>query len=269
MKLRYSILFIILCVMLFPTLGRCEELTVFADAWNSEMNPAFERAYSDVTVRNSLDEATHVSFDQMLVGLLAGESGYDMFYLRCSNGRAKTLSDRGYLADLGQSELIRQVVSQMPESIQQHIITADGRIFAFPCVLEPEDHLMGFNTEVAEQLGIRKPETYAEFFDLLARWNGDYEAQAENAGLYLVYDMMDWTPWKFLSRMINAYIAGYPDVSAISYDAPEFRLLMQLYDQHREMLSGLRDTFSLEPDAENMTVVLARAAETAKQYFDR
>ena len=92
MKLRYSILFIILCVMLFPTLGRCEELTVFADAWNSEMNPAFERAYPNVTVRNSLDEATHVSFDQMLVGLLAGESGYDMFYLRCSNGRAKTLS---------------------------------------------------------------------------------------------------------------------------------------------------------------------------------
>lgn len=241
MKLRYSILFIILCVMLFPTLGRCEELTVFADAWNSEMNPAFERAYPEVTVRNSLDEATHVSFDQMLVGLLAGESDYDMFYLRCSNGRAKTLSDRGYLADLGQSELIRQVVSQMPESIQQHIITADGRIFAFPCVLEPEDHLMGFNTEVAEQLGIRKPETYAEFFDLLARWNGDYEAQAENAGLYLVYDMMDWTPWKFLSRMINAYIAGYPDVSAISYDTPEFKTLMQLYDQHREMLSGLRD----------------------------
>ena len=36
-----------------------------------------------------------------------------------------------------------------------------------------------------------------------------------------------------------------------------------------ELLSGLRDTFSLEPDAENMTVVLARAAETAKQYFDR
>ncbi len=36
-----------------------------------------------------------------------------------------------------------------------------------------------------------------------------------------------------------------------------------------DLLSGLRDTFSLEPDAENMTVVLARAAETAKQYFDR
>lgn len=241
MKFKCAIPCIILCVVLFPILGFCEELTAFADAWNSEMNPLFEQTYPDVIVRNSLDETTYVNFDQMLVGLLAGESDYDMFYLRYSNGRAKTLSDRGYLADLGQSELIRQVVSQMPESIQQHIITADGRIFAFPCVLEPEDHLMGFNTEVAEQLGIRKPETYAEFFDLLARWNGDYEAQAENAGLYLVYDMMDWTPWKFLSRMINAYIAGYSDINTISYDTPEFRLLMQLYDQHREMLSGLRD----------------------------
>lgn len=240
MKVRYTILFIALCVLLFPSLGLCEELMVFADAWNSEMNPAFEKAYPDVAVRNSLDEATYVSFDQMLVGLLTGESGYDMFYLRCSTGRTKMLSDRGYLADLGRNELIRQTVSQMPASIQQHITAADGSIFAFPCTLEPQDHLMGFNTEVGEQLGIQKPETYAELFDLFARWSGDYEAQAVEAGLYL-YDFADWTPGKFLGRMINAYIAGYSDVSAISYDTPEFKTLMQLYDRHREMLSGLRD----------------------------
>lgn len=152
MKFRYAILFIVLLVMLFPSLGCCEELAVFADAWNSEMNPLFEQTYPDVTVRNSLDETTYVSFDQMLVGLLTGESDYDMYYLHYANGRAKTLSSRGYLADLGQSELIRQAVSQMPESIQQHIMTADGRIFAFPCTIEPEAPLMGFNTEVAKQL---------------------------------------------------------------------------------------------------------------------
>lgn len=241
MKIKYAVLFIILCAMLFPALGSCEELAAFADSWNSEMNPLFEQTYPDVTVRNSLEETTHVSFDQMLVGLLAGESSYDLFYLGYSNGRAKTLSDRGYLADLGQNELIRQVISEMPESIQQHITTADGRIFAFPCTLEPEDHLMGFNTEVADLLGIKKPETYADLFDLLARWDSDYEAQAAESGLYLVYDITYWTPWRFLSRMINAYIAGYPDMSTISYDTPEFRSLMQLYDQYREMLFGLRD----------------------------
>ncbi len=241
MKFKYAIPFIILCVMLFPSHGSCEELTAFADAWNSEMNPLFEQTYPDVIVRNSLDETMYVSFDQMLVGLLTGESIYDMFYLSYSNGRAKTLSDRGYLADLGQSELIRQVVSEMPEAIQQHIMTADGRIFAFPCTLKPEDQLMGFNTEVAEQLGIKKPETYEELFDLLARWDSEYEAQAAEVGLYLAYNIFDWTPWKFLSQMINAYIAGCSDVSMISYDTPEFRSLMQLYDRHREMLSGLRD----------------------------
>ncbi len=35
------------------------------------------------------------------------------------------------------------------------------------------------------------------------------------------------------------------------------------------LLHELRDTFSLEPNEENMSVVLARAAESAKQYFSR
>lgn len=36
-----------------------------------------------------------------------------------------------------------------------------------------------------------------------------------------------------------------------------------------DLLAGLRATFPLEPNAENMTVVLQRAAETAAKYFDR
>ena len=35
------------------------------------------------------------------------------------------------------------------------------------------------------------------------------------------------------------------------------------------LLSGMQDTFSLVPNAENMAVVQTRAAETATQYFHR
>lgn len=241
MKRKSVISFLILCLSLLPALGLCEELTAFADSWRSDMNPLFEETYPNVTVRNSLDAPIPISFDQMLVGLLTGESGYDLFYLRYSSGKAKALSDRGYLADLGQSDAIRESVAGMPEVIRQRVTAADGSIFAFPCVLETEDRLMGFNTEVAERLGIQKPETYAEFFDLLARWDSDYEAQAEAAGLCLVDYAFDWIPWRFLSQMIDRYIAGYPD-EALRYDTPEFISLMRLYDQYREMLSGLQES---------------------------
>lgn len=241
MRIKCLIPLLILCLTLLPALGRCEELSAFADSWNSEMNPLFEETYPDVTVRNSLDDPIPASFDQMLVGLLTGESRYDLFYLRYASGKAKALSDRGYLADLGQSDAIREAVSGMPEAIRQRVTAADGSIFAFPCVLETEDYLMGFNTEVAARLGIPKPQTYAEFFDLLARWDSDYEAQAEAAGLYLVDDAFGWIPWRFLSQLIDCYIAGYPD-DAIRYDTPEFISLMRLYDRRREMLSGLRES---------------------------
>ena len=106
MKSKFPILLALLLILTIPCFAAGEELNVFADAWNSEMNPSFEKAYPDAAVHNSLEEATYTGFDQMLVGLLTGENSYDMFYLRLSTGRAKTLSDRGYLADLGQSGLI-------------------------------------------------------------------------------------------------------------------------------------------------------------------
>ena len=115
MKSKFPILLALLLILTIPCFAAGEELNVFADAWNSEMNPSFEKAYPDAAVHNSLEEATYTGFDQMLVGLLTDENSYDMFYLRLSTGRAKTLSDRGYLADLGQSGLITQTVSQMPQ----------------------------------------------------------------------------------------------------------------------------------------------------------
>ena len=251
MKMKHAAaLFVLLFALLFTAHASCEELYVFADAWNSEMNPMFAEAYPDVAVRNSLEAATHVSFDQMLVDLLAGENSYDMFYLSMATGHAKTLSDRGYLADLGQSELIAQTVSQMPASFQQQITTDDGGIFAFPCTLVTTDYLMGFNTEVAEKLGIEKPETYAEFLDLLARWDDEYEAKAAEEGLYLVDESYAWTASNFLRWMVNAYIAGVSDVSTISYETEEFRMLMALYDQNRELLTGLCDNIRVMGDGQ-------------------
>lgn len=192
-----------------------------------------------MTVRNSLDEEEHISFDQMLVGLLTGESKYDLFFLRYAGGQAATLVKRGYLADLKQSEILRPMVLQMPPAIQARIMTADGGIFAFPCTLSPINHLMGFNTAVAAELGIQKPKTYAEFFDILARWDTGYEAIAAQKEMYL-YDRAVWTPHSFLSEMLNAYIAGYAEDGAIDYDTPVFEALMGLLDEHRALLSDLR-----------------------------
>ena len=273
MKSKFPILLALLLILTIPCFAAGEELNVFADAWNSEMNPSFEKAYPDAAVHNSLGEAAYTGFDQMLVGLLTGENSYDMFYLRLSTGRAKTLSDRGYLADLGQSDLIAQTVSQMPAAIQEQIKTSDGKIYAFPCTLETTDYLMGFNTEVAGQLGIEKPQTYAEFFDLLARWDSDYEAKAAEAGLYLADSTYAWTASSFLGQMMNAYIAGVSDISTISYDTAEFKALMQLFDQYRELLTGLRDNTRVMGDGQPWKTALIIAncpllmdADTEESY---
>ena len=50
--------------------------------------------------------------------------------------------------------------------------------------------------------------------------------------------------------MVNAYIAGVADVSTIRYDTEKFRALMALYDQNRELLTGLRDHIRVMGDGQ-------------------
>ena len=66
MKIRHMIPLIMLCVMLFPAPGVCEELAAFADSWNNDMNPMFEQANPDVIVRNSLEEEVQSSSPDLL-----------------------------------------------------------------------------------------------------------------------------------------------------------------------------------------------------------
>ena len=234
----------LLCLLmaaLLPVSALAEELTLYCTSYRSTMNQTFQDDHPEVTIRTNFDEDSYPSFDQVLVDLLSRNFRWDMFNTYYSAGQARTLSDKQYLTDLGQSDVIREAVARMPESIQRCVTNDRGEIFALPHELTVSGHLMGFNTEVAAQLGIEKPQTWAEFLQLIEDWEYDYADASEDAGLTLTE--WDWpmAPTRLLSAMFDAYLAAHADGRTVSFSTPEFTALMQTYDRHRPTLTRMYD----------------------------
>ena len=237
----------LLCLLL-PLSAVAEELFMFCDQWDSEMNPRFAEDYPDIIVRTNWDTnelADAVNFDQVLVDLVSRNYVYDLFNLKFASDRPRRLSDRLFLVDLRQSDVIRKAVAQMPEAIQQRVTNDKGDIFALPHSMYAVGDLYGFNTEVAAQLGIEKPQTWAELLQLFEDWDYDYADDAEDLGLYLSDQTSLVYPERVLMNMMNAYIADHADGRAISYATPEFTALMQTYAEHRQMLADLYEKLSM------------------------
>lgn len=230
-----------LCMALAPLSALAEELVMFANAYSSTMNEAFQEAHPEVTIRTNFDADPPVQFDQVLMDLVSRNYVYDLFNLWFSGGQARRLSDRLYLVDLGQSEVIRGAVEQLPEAIRSRVTNDKGEIFALPYTMEAQWGLMGFNTAAGEALGIEKPQTWEDFLNLLANWEYDYADEAEQLGLYLTYDDISLSPRRLFLRMFDEYVVGHADGRRISFATPTFTALMALFDGRRAMLADLYD----------------------------
>ena len=233
----------LLCAVLLPFSALAEELLLFCRSWGSDEEiPSFREAYPDVTVRTSLDGGQDTDFNQVLLDFVSRNYVYDLFKLPFSTGEARRLGDRGYLADLNQSAVIRNAIDQLPASIRQSVTNAKGEVFALPCKLSAQHPLMAFNMEVAGTLGIEKPQTYAELFQLLEDWEYDYADQADREGFFLTdaarYEL---SPRRILARMIDDYISIYADDRLISYATPEFAALMRTFDRYRDALAEISE----------------------------
>lgn len=234
----------LMCALLLPVSAFAEELTLYCTTYSSTMNQTFQDERPDVTLRTNYDADSWPAFDQVLVDLLSRNFQWDMFNTTYSAGQARTLSDKQYLTDLGQSDIIREAVSRMPESIQRCITNDKGEIFALPHELTVQGRLMGFNTEVAAQLGIEKPRTWAEFLQLIEDWDADYAYAAEDAGLTLTELGHPMAPGRILAAMFDAYLAAHADGHSVSFSTPEFTALMQAYDRHRPTLTRMYDEWA-------------------------
>lgn len=237
----------LLCLLiaaLLPVSALAEELTLYGTSYRSTMNQSFQDDHPDVTVHTNFDEDSYPSFDQVLVDLLSRNYRWDMFNTYFSSGQARTLSDKLYLTDLGSSDIIRDTVARMPGSIQSRITNEKGEIFALPHELTVSGRLMGFNTEVAALLGIDKPQTWAEFLQLIEDWDNDYAYSAEDAGLTLTEWGVPMSPASLLSAMFDAYLAAHADGRSVSFSTPEFTALMQVYECHRPTLTRMYDEWA-------------------------
>lgn len=233
----------LLCAALLPLSALAEELTLYCHSWGSdETVVSFQQDFPDVTVRTSLGNGQSVDFDQVLLDFVSRNYVWDLFKLPFSSGEARRLGDRGYLADLNRSAVIREAVEQLPTGVRQSVTNAKDEVFALPCQLSPLHPLMAFNTEVADALGIEKPQTYAELFQLLEDWEYDYADAADKEGFCLTNAAsFELSPRRFLARMIDDYIAIYADGRLISYATPEFTALMRTFDRYRGVLGEISE----------------------------
>ena len=236
----------LLCLLiaaLLPVSALAEELVLFCHSWRSDEEIAsFQEAFPDVTVRTNLDDGQGVDFNQVLLDFVSRNYVWDLFKLPFSTGEARRLGDRGYLADLNQNAIIRETMKQLPAGIRQSVTNAKGEVFALPCELSTQHPLMAFNMEVAGALGIEKPRTYAELFQLLEDWEYDYADQADKEG-YSLTDVARYelSPRRFLARMMDDYISIYADGRLISYATPEFTALMRTFDRYRDTLGEISE----------------------------
>ena len=240
MKVRRA-LAVLVCAALLPATALAEELVMFCDGYSSELNRVFQQEHPEVAVNTQWDMGMSGEFDDVLVNLVSRNYVYDLFKFSFSTGRARRLGERKYLADLAQSEVIREAVQQMPAGIRDRVTNDRGEIFAFPYEISAVNGVMGFNGTVAEALGIEKPETWEELFQLFEDWPYDYADEAEKLGLHLAYNAYDLSAERLFARMFNEYVAAYADGRNISFATPEFTGLAQNYARYREVLAGLWD----------------------------
>lgn len=114
------------------------------------------------------------------LALMQSDNAPDLMAMYTMNDDLGAYKQANVLADLSQSEIIREAVSRMPQSAQAFVTDRDGRILALPL----SHHIQPFYwlSDAWEAAGLTQadvPQSYMELLDFLESWLARIEQAPE------------------------------------------------------------------------------------------
>lgn len=196
---------------------------------------AFALAYPDIPLRIENVVQTDAEIGQML---LTG-GGADVYLLNTSSSLYRSMVRKGYFVDLADSAAVRGFVDDMFPHLAS-MVWDDQRLCGMPAMLECNAWCR--YPEAMEHLGLTMedmPHTYDELFDLISRWEDEWEDNDEDIHLFLSSE--EFTQKDMLSYLMQEH-AAYCESKQIplTFDTPEFRHMLERYLQ--EALPFLRES---------------------------
>lgn len=185
----------------------------------------FEVEHPEITFEKTSDMMS----EDIVTAILTRSETPDLLSLNtASNQVFYALKERGYLLPVEQAEIL-DTVGQMYPALQE-AVTLNGKICALPLSIQYGDAL-GYDISAARDLGLDEmPATWQEMVDLLNRWP---EISARNPTICLFRNFLDWPLRQTVLHYMRVSYDAYRDSSGgiLYYDTPEFRALIELYDQ--------------------------------------
>ena len=166
-----------------------------------------------------VENLSYSSVAELGQALVSGEDAIDILVLSCTWMDILNLMEKGYVADLGSSALIKDHVGRMYPQIAQECM-ADGKVYAIPVRISMDNFL--YNPMLFGKLGIDPPATFGDLIAFIVDWTQEY---AEDYPDYKLHS--DEALQAFSRKAITLYsdYLGYMG-EEIKLDTPLFRELM-------------------------------------------
>ena len=239
---------ILLCLMTLTSAACAETLRLF------DVSPtdAFRASHPDVQIITNRDANLRLFYYGMELNnqLLSGSFQWDAFKVSSAYANLLLLYQKGYLLDLSDSEIIRDVVSRLHPDIAA-LCTYDGHIYSVPT------HIMyqgGFPKTVWPEKWLeagytRKdiPQTFGEYLDFIDAWLDRREDDPNlTLNVFAQYEPTDYNIHSYSGRLVDELLDSYIDQTLyagkpLRFDDPE---LIPLLDKAKAV--GER-VFRFEP----------------------
>ncbi len=199
-------------------------LTILGQTWDLPMTE-FSQANPDITFKQ-INTYPATAMD-LILHMMGGGSAADVYVLHTSGYNLAALYEKGYFADLSQSEAVQSVVSAMYPCLKDACLRG-GQTAALPFAVLYT--VGGYNPQAFDAAGFTEqdvPKTYGELIDFVDRWPAEY-AQMYPALSPFGTGAEGRVYKRVLARLImntrrmDCLRRGEP----VTYDTPEMRTLM-------------------------------------------
>ena len=232
------------CLLLIPLAAGAERTLYLGGCIDDRIQRSFMKENPDVVLKFD-DEILNP--DEIITRLLTGDTAADLYHTFVDSTFA-ALVRKGYAMDLSSSDILTDDVNRMYPNIRRAITNDAGNPVAYPWLLEVDTWKVNITWWRAVFGEEPLPDTYAEFFRTMIRWEEEYAAQYPEFSFVGSFDYAWWV--KTVMNAFEAQYASYSGETLVPADLgnPLLAEVLDLIDRVRE----IREEYHRSTDGDDM-----------------
>ena len=217
-------------------------LDIATVAYGSDMNDNFIAEHPGVPVKATMIYGNDT--EALQESIISRSGDVDLYILNASGSLFQAIREKGFFADLTQSEALKEAAAGMYPQFAEGIMK-DGKLMAFPFDLTVTTP--SYNPVLFEKLGMTPPATVEELLDLHIAYLKSDAGSREDV---LLRDVTWNIKRDLLQAILTAYTAYYDATGEqLSFDTQAFRGLLSKLEGNLELLKAL----NLPPETTSFT----------------